>query len=252
MSIFRQLLQRGVYVVHALRGYEQHERRVRRLFAEHGLPFEFITAGDPSNFHTIDLHNYFTDEAIAKLPTGVLSCTLNHIIAYETLLRDGMDHALIFENDPFFMGYFLKKLQRTSDEAERLEPGFIISLENSTLCFPSYWQAWGKKRLFRAVSGRMAGSYMIDATAAARMLDNLKTRPCNNVIDWWHNDLAARGVVKMYWAHPPLVEQGSHNGSLHSTISSKPQQFSRRVSWVVQRSFRMTPGRLINDRHILE
>ena len=27
--------------------------------------------------------------------------------------------------------------------------------------------------------------------------------------------------IKMYWANPPIVEQGSHNGQLNSTISTK-------------------------------
>jgi diketogulonate reductase-like aldo/keto reductase len=52
-------------------------------------------------------------------------------------------------------------------------------------------------------------------------LEDLKTNKCGYVIDWWHNDLIKRNVIKMYWAYPALTEQGSHNGLLNSTISSK-------------------------------
>ena len=41
----------GIYVIHALKGYELHEKRVTDLFREHNLNFEFVTDGDPKFFN---------------------------------------------------------------------------------------------------------------------------------------------------------------------------------------------------------
>lgn len=251
MSIVQDILHQGIYVIHALKGYELHEKRIIELFKKNNLQFEFVTDGDPVHFTDDILAKYFVDTIKDILPEGVLSCTLNHIFAYERMVQKGSKYAIIFENDPFFLGNFTKKLERMADEIDKLEKGFIISLENSTLRFPAYWQTKRGKHLYKAVSGRMAGAYLIDLECAVRMLEDLKTNKCRNVIDWWHNNLSERGILKIYWAHPPLVEQGSHNGYLNSTISSKPNMMSRRITWVVQRNFRILFKRLFKDRHIL-
>jgi glycosyl transferase family 25 len=79
---------------------------------------------------------------------------------------------------------------------------------------------------------------MIDLTAAKDMLEDLRTNKCRQVIDWWHNSLIERNIVKVFWADPPLTEQGSHNGLLSSTISSKNKSTVRRVSWLAQKYYK--------------
>lgn len=98
----------------------------------------------------------------------------------------------------------------------------------------------------------MAGAYLIDLTAARNMLAYLHTHKCAEVIDWWHNTLIKEGIVTMYWAHPPLVEQGSHNGRLNASISSKPQSTLRVVSWQVQKFYKVTIRRFFGQKAILD
>jgi len=131
-----------------------------------------------------------------------------------------------------------------------LPKGFIISLENSTLKFPSYWKTKKGKFLYQAKSGRMAGAYIIDLEGAKKILNDLKTNKCGTVIDWWHNTLIERGIIKMYWAHPPLVEQGSHNGFLNSTISTKPNTAIRRISWLVQKYYKYFLRRIFKEKNV--
>jgi glycosyl transferase, family 25 len=240
----------GVYVIHAKKGYEQHENRIIKLFKENNLEFEFVTDGDQSLLNKDLLGKYFIADIDSKLSKGVQSCTLNHIIAYEKIVRNKNRYALVFENDPFFLGNFPEKLKRMSAEINELEKGFIISLENTTLCFPSYWVTKKEKFLYQATKGRAAGAYIIDLEGATRILNDLKESKCHAVIDWWHNSLIQKGVVKMYWAHPPLVEQGSHNGQLSSTISSKPNTLIRRIRWLVQKLYKMWIRRLFNERSV--
>lgn len=242
----------GIYVIHARKGYEFHEKRITKLFGENKLNFEFVTEGDPSLFTDELLNQYFSPDIRNTLGDGTLSCTLNHILAYERMIKNKNSYAIVFENDPFFLGDFQKKLKKIFPAAEALDKGWIISLENSTLKFPSYWTAQKGKYLYQATAGRMAGAYMIDLAGAKTIIKDLKQHKCHTVIDWWHNSLIDRGVVKMYWAHPPLVEQGSHNGHLNSTISSKRKSFSRRLSWVIQKNYKTYVKRLFPEKRIIK
>ncbi len=228
----------GVYIVHAKKGYEIHEKRIVDLFAKMDLPFEFVTDGDVSNFTEELISNRFCSEINEILSKGVLSCTLNHMFCYEKMIANNDKYALVFENDPFFLGDFMQDIIRIAKEADKLEPGFIISLENTTLEFPKGKLVKKDKLLYEAQRGRCAGAYLLDLRAAKIMINDLKANKCFHVIDWWHNNMIDRGVVRMYWAHPALTEQGSHNGRMSSTISSKKKNLIRRVKWILQKKYK--------------
>lgn len=80
---------------------------------------------------------------------------------------------------------------------------------------------------------------MIDKKGAEIMLNDLMINKCSEVVDWWHNDMVKRGVLKMYWAHPPLTEQGSFNGKHSSSISVRSNGYSRRFRWLSQKFVKM-------------
>ncbi|MBI34056.1 MAG: glycosyl transferase family 25 [Flavobacteriales bacterium] len=240
------------YVIHAEKGYEYHGERVKTLFKEKNIPFEFMTKGSPSNFSNELLSTYFVQDILKKYSKGGISCTLNHFLALESFIESEENFALIFENDPFFIGDFQKKMNRIFPEIEALSSGFIISLENTTLTFPGYKQTNKNQFLYAASKGRMAGAYLIDKTGAEKALEYLKSNKCAFIIDWFHNELIEKNVLKMYWAHPPLIEQGSHNGHLSSTISSKNKSIYRRFAWIIRKFVRKNIGRLFNQKRIIE
>ena len=228
----------GIYIVHAKKGYEIHEERINNLFSKMDLPFEFVTDGDPANFTDELLKKYFSPDIRNILSDGILSCTLNHILSYERMVLNNNKYALIFENDPFFMGNFIKKIEPVLKEAETLAPGFIISLENTNLKFPPTNTLKKGKFLYPANYGRCAGAYLLDLQGAKSILNELQTNKCNEVIDWWHNSLIKKNVVNMYWADPPMVEQGSHNGLLSAGISTKNKSLKRRIEWLAQKYYK--------------
>lgn len=49
----------------------------------------------------------------------------------------------------------------------------------------------------------------------------------------------------------PFVEQGSHNGLLHFTISSKPRSIFRRISWLAQKFYKYYFRRLFTEHDII-
>lgn len=241
----------NIYVIHAKRGYEIHEQRIKELFEQNNLDFEFVTDGDPQNFSVELLDAHFTKRVQEKYSKGAISCTLNHMIAFRRMIERNQPWAVIFENDPFFLGDFNTQLAQTIEEMKHLPPGFIISLENSTLRFPSYWQAQKGKTLYEAKVGRMAGAYIIDLQGAKNAIAHLEEQKCNEIIDWWHNDLISAKQISMYWAHPAYIEQGSHNGYLSSTISSTKKSTFNKIRWVLKRAFGIYITRLFNERRLV-
>jgi len=236
--MLKQIGIEGIYVVHAKYGYEVHENHVNRLFAANGLEHVFMTDGDPSLFTSELLQKYFTASIQDKLSAGVLSCTLNHILCYKAMVERNQPYALVFENDPFFIGDFTKQITEIVAEAKSLEPGFIISLENTSLKFPPFRSIRKNKHLYESQQGRCAGAYLIDLAGAKAILKDLETNKCDTVIDWWHNELIQNKIIKMYWAYPAITEQGSHNGLLSSTISTKEKSMKRRVKWLIQKTYK--------------
>ncbi len=227
----------GIYVVHAKKGYELHEERINTIFGGLGMKFEFVTDGDPSLFTPGLLKEYFIDDIQQKLRPGVLSCTLNHILSYKKIVERKNKYALVFENDPFFTGDFIQQVIAVAKEADTLPGGFIISIENTELRFPPFRSIRKNKLLYPAKSGRCAGAYLIDLKGAEDILKDLQTTKCHTVIDWWHNSMIDRNVIQMYWAYPAFVEQGSHNGLLNSTISTKSKSTKRRIQWLFQKYY---------------
>jgi glycosyl transferase family 25 len=236
------LLQSGIdniYVIHAKKGYELHEKRINELFGSLGLKYEFITDGDPSYMTDLHLEKYFCAGVREKMSVGTLSCTLNHILSYERMVQNKDRLAIILENDPFLLGDFVTTVSKIANEAMTLNDGILVSLENSILKFPSFWQTKKGKYLYKAKCGRFAGAYLVNQQGAQNMLEYLKIKKCARIIDWWHNEMIDNKIIDMYWAHPPVSEQGSHNGKTSAMISSKKKGKMRRLRWLLQKYYKM-------------
>jgi GR25 family glycosyltransferase involved in LPS biosynthesis len=223
-----------IYVVHAPKGYERHEKRLHDILGHmYGFDFEFL-GKDSEEL----IPFYFVENIRLVMNRGAIMCSLNHIMFYETMVRRGDKTALILEDDPYFSKHFLKHLRKIVAEAQTLQPGFFISLENSTLKFPQRKIIRKNKYLYDALYGRCAGAYLIDNIAAKNIIDRLKHHKCDKVIDHWHNDLIRENVFKMYWSHPTCVEQGSISGRMSSDNSTQHAGIIRRISWIVQKIYK--------------
>ncbi len=228
----------NIYVVHGPTGYEVREKILRKLFDDNGLGYQFVTESLNEEENEALIRRYFAPDIKTILRKGALLCTLVHFLIYERFVKSADKYAIIFENDVCFLGSFPEEMQKVMDEADHLEEGFIVSLENSTLRFPSWRETKKGKYLYEADRGRCVGAYMIDKKAAHIMLDHLKNNKCRIVIDWWQNQLLDQKILKMYWAHPPLTEQGSFNGKLPSSISVRTGGNFRSLKWSVQKFYK--------------
>jgi len=237
MDIFKEK-NIGVYVVHAPVGYETAGKYVIKLFAKHGIDFVFVNENLLPINEEQAIQKYFVPEIREIVTRGGIFCSLSHIACYEQLIKDEYKYAIIFEDDPCFLGDFNKDIVKIINEMESLPESFMISLENSTLEFPPRKSLIKGKHIYPAAHGRCAGAYIIDKQSAINMLESTKVSPAHLIIDWWHNDLHNRGIIQHYWAHKPLVEQASLNGKAVAAKSCKKGGWRRRISWILQKFYK--------------
>ena len=130
----------GIYVVHGISGYESREIMLDNvLHKQFGLPYELVTESRDTLENEALIRKYFKADILKVLNKGALYCTLVHILIYEKIIQNNNQFALIFENDVCFIGKdFIEKIALVVNEAKQLEEGFIISIENTTLEFPSW------------------------------------------------------------------------------------------------------------------
>jgi glycosyl transferase family 25 len=228
-----------VYVVHAKHGFEHREKWVNELFQKYNIQFEYLSEeNSPCSVEEL-LVRYFPENVRDILSNRVILCTLSHLLCYEQIVQNQISLALIFEDDPFFLKNFYKKIEHVTNEAKMLKKGFLISLENTSLEFPPRRIVKKGQYLYQAQYGRCAGAYLVDYSGAKAMLEHLKTQKCRKAIDTWHNIIIKQGVIDIYWSHPPLFEQASHNGKLNSQIQKIRSGNKRRIKWLAQKFYKM-------------
>jgi glycosyl transferase family 25 len=88
-----------VYVINLARSHDRRAHITAEL-TKTGLDYEIITAVDGQDLDLTD--TTIVDPAlIAKnsFPAGTAGCALSHLHAYQKIIADGLDHALILEDD---------------------------------------------------------------------------------------------------------------------------------------------------------
>lgn len=122
-------------------------------------------------------------------------------------------------------------LGRVLTEAEGLNRGWIVSLGNAGNQYVKSSRIRKRQSLYTANVGRATDSYLIDHNAALRRLDYLTKKtelPAGHMMN-----LVDKAVNnKMYWCHPTVVEQGSQNGFMKSTVS-RNKRFHR-LHWLAR------------------
>lgn len=213
-----------VLVIHAAKLKERGEF-VDRMLRGIGMDYEFISAADLEDLSKDMLCMYFShgEEMAAKLLPRY-SCATKHLLAYEKIVNEGMDGALILEDDIVLHDDFLKYFNKSIDEFKMRFSGMpvMISYEDSSLQFVPRSMRKKGQLLYYGKKDRMAGAYYMSRKCAEVILDDLRTNKCPTTdADTYHYNLLKRGVIKYLWCQPALATQGSFTGQFKSTLSSK-------------------------------
>lgn len=200
-----------------------------------GLHFEYILEGDRDELTSADINTWFRGRMSAA--TAETSCAFKHLVACDRLVDQGHAGALILEDDIFLAPGFVEKLA-TSVAELRTRPDAhpdiaFISLENTGLeavAAPPVGET-----LLPADHGRAAGAYWLSRGAAENLLSRAQSDRLHEPIDHFHNTLVRLGLIEMWWRHPAIAEQGSHNGKFNSMLDQGRNSPLRRLRWLARK-----------------
>ncbi len=186
------------------------------------ISFEFIEAvyGKDINLDSDPRINY---EEVKKFPNwltpNMIGCGLSHIKAYEKVIEDNLDFAIIFEDDVVLGSDFRKIMDNIS---QIIEDNCAILLyyqswDTITLELNSGKALWGEYNVYE-VDGRFrinsTGAYIITNAACKTMLE--KTMPLYNAPDSWQFFFNLKAIEHIQIVYPLPVT----TYEFQSTISS--------------------------------
>ena len=172
-----------------------------------------------------------TDEQAALFTAGFekskASLMLKHFDAYIKIINE-YERALIFEDDILlcenFADIFANYTTQLPDDYDlvfigdgcgdhippwRLEPETYFYERG---VYPTFWGGDG--------ATRCSDSYIISKKCAVKLYEYIKQSPCKIALpmDLWLNQVARDAELKVYWAEPTIVTQGSLKGRFSSSL----------------------------------
>ena len=118
-------------VIHAAALRERGEH-MDRMLRGLGMDYEFIKEGDLDHLDAQLMGRFFKDGEKLQ-PTARYSCAAKHFLAYEKIVAEGMEGALVLEDDIVLNDGFCKFFEQSLDELHRDYDGrpVIISYETA-------------------------------------------------------------------------------------------------------------------------
>ena len=200
------------YVLHCTRLEERKPHMISEL-DRHGITdYEFIEveSDDPALFDP-------------KLKPTAVSLNVKHFAAFRQIAAAGS--AMILEDDVLLCNDFSARLSTYLTELPAdydmmfIGDGCNLHMDPRQLnpskriyektLYPTSWGGNG--------ASRSTDSYLVSQKAAQRLCSYIEShRPIKATIGWWLNEAARHHKMRVYWAEPTLVTQGSQNGRFKS------------------------------------
>jgi glycosyl transferase family 25 len=215
-----------IFVLH----YSKLTRRKQHIleqFAKHGIAdYEFIEKFDKDAI-TDDECPEFSKDYVANRRTE-LSLHLKHLYLYRLMLSENYEEVLVLEDDVILSDNFMKKLTDYMTQLPKdydmlfIGNGCNLHIPRNQLVANQYIYAkclhetaWGGNG-----AARCTDSYIIHQRCAKKLCDYavVETKKINLPVDWWLNEVARDLVLKVYWAEPTIVSQGSQTGLFNRSI----------------------------------
>lgn len=173
---------------------ERAERR-RKYIVKHltslGIDFKIINAIDGNNLTENDIHKYADIERVKQSPywltKGAIACALSHRLAYQELISENEDYALIIEDDV----QLPKNINTILEEIGNAMTTRDVTLLYYTSFTPTFFSTIGQKKL--SIGGlyypmeihkpTTAAAYIIGKDAASKLIS--KILPIRVAADCW-------------------------------------------------------------------
>jgi GR25 family glycosyltransferase involved in LPS biosynthesis len=211
-----------IFVLHYSKLVERKQHILEQFRIHNITDYEFIEKYDKEELQ--DCNILFDN----TLKPSENSLTMKHFYAYK-LIAENHENALIFEDDVILSNDFIKKLDEYMNQTPtdfdmvfigdgcnfHIEPHKLIPNKNiyEKCLYPTSWGGNG--------ASKCTDSYIISKKCAnifCEYINNNLKNKINLPIDWWLNVAARDNNLKVYWAEPTIVTQGSQNGTFNRSI----------------------------------
>jgi glycosyl transferase family 25 len=206
-----------IFVIHYNKLVER-KAHILKLFKLHKITdYEFV------EIDRDELVNHDTSMFDKRYNAAQIAIALSHMYAYRQI-AEKYDSGLIFEDDiildPFFTKKFNKIIGQLPDNYDMCfigsGGGVGLHIEPDKIVHGKYVY---KKCLEETLWGgggatRCTDSYVVSKKCAqtiCKYVDNLPYK-INVAVDWWLNTVARDNKLKVYWAEPTIVTQGTNSG----------------------------------------
>jgi glycosyl transferase family 25 len=227
-------------VIHPTHLKERGEH-IDRMLRDIGLEYDIVNEGNDDLQVKAYLKKYLKngqEEMLRKVPRSL--CTISHFLAYEIILSEGLEGALILEDDILLHKDFKMQFEQSIKEYERYyqNKNIIISYEDSPLLFVPRSLREKGRMLYSGYRDRLSGAYFINNCAAKAILDELQANRCDRAIDLYHYQLIQEKVINYLWCHPSIATQGTATGFFETSLSSNKKKL-RKLSWFFQKKYKL-------------
>ena len=224
------------YIIH-VNGNSKRKEFIESELRKTKLDYEFILDKNIEDLTDEFIGKTFKGEMHEK--TGRVSCASKHLVAYENILQNEDEWALILEDDMKFYDEFDNNLNKVLSEIkERKIENSIISLEDSNLKYIKRTERKKNTLLYKRKFGRLAGAYLIDDKAAQSILQFIQKEKVGMPIDWFHNECEKNGIISIYWSDIVLACQGSNSGELPSLLQANKNSKFRKIRFLLEKNYK--------------
>jgi GR25 family glycosyltransferase involved in LPS biosynthesis len=210
----------------------ERKRHIIEQFKKHGITeYEFIERFDKDTITDDECPEFSRDYINNR--RAELSLHLKHIYVYRLMVREQYDEVLVFEDDVILSNGFIETLALYMTQLPNDYDMLFIG-DGCNLHIPQSMQTPNQyiyeKCLYETAWGgngaaKCTDSYIISNMCAKKICDHIDTlitavdtKKINLAADWWLNQVARELMLKVYWAEPTIVTQGSQNGTYYRSL----------------------------------
>lgn len=229
-----------IYVLHVKHGYEDRAESIESQSRKHGFSFEYILDWDTEELNYEVLGRFFALDS--QLTEAQQSLCLKH---YEALKRvsarssrrpaNPHEKCLIFEDDVLLGRDFGSRLSACLVEAKNLPENVILCIGSGCNLFTERKRLIKSRMLYPATQMRAADSYVLSRGVAQILVEYIEENGFDRPYDHYLDSIVEALNIRIYWLEPPVVVQGSQNGTFQTSLYKQKPLLYKRVHWALER-----------------
>ena len=213
-----------IFVLHYSKLIDRKKYIIEQFEKHNIIDYEFIEKYNKEDL--CDDDKVLFDNCVKESNISLMN---KHLYVYKVIANnENYEDALIFEDDVILEDNFTEQLNKYITQLPKdydmlfIGDGCNLHIEPHKLkpnnniyekcLYPTYWEGNG--------ASRCSDSYIISKKCAITLCNYINKLSVKIKLpyDWWLNVACIENNLKVYWAEPTIVTQGSQNGTFLSSI----------------------------------